>query len=136
MSPAVYQHVLWGIRGLVGGVVGGPPCRSGSRCSSNQDGGPPPVRNRTDARWGLDGLAGNLKVMVREDTVPWLRFLLAYAVAQAAADVPFLKPVMSHSISEGMQEYPPSDKATMPFPEKKGRGGYEDGKGNGRDVFA
>ena len=92
MSPGVFRHVLsWGLAGLVGGIVGGPPCRSVSRCRSATDGGPPPVRDRIEHRWGLDNLTGHWKEMVKEDSVLWLRFLLAYAVAQAAADVPCLR---------------------------------------------
>ena len=92
MSPGVFQHVLcWGIKGVIGGVVGGPPCRSVSRCRSATDGGPPPVRDRQVYRWGLATLTAHWKRVVREDSVLWLRFLLAYAVAQAAADAPRLR---------------------------------------------
>ena len=39
----VYQHLLvWAVKGVVGGVVGGPPCRTISRCRSDADRGPPP----------------------------------------------------------------------------------------------
>ena len=85
----VYQHLLsWATQGVFGGVVGGPPCRTISRCRSEADGGPPPVRDRGDGRWGLPGLTGDLVQLVREDSVLWLRFLFLHAVAQAAADGP------------------------------------------------
>ena len=85
----VYQHLLcWGTQGVFGGVVGGPPCRTISRRRNETDGGPPPVRDRGDGRWGLPGLAGDLAQLVKEDSVLWLRFLFLYAVAQAAADGP------------------------------------------------
>ena len=69
-------------------MVGGPPCRTISRCRSESDGGPPPVRDRDAGRWGLPGLPGDLAQLVREDSVLWLRFLFIHAVAQAAADGP------------------------------------------------
>ena len=76
----VYQHLLcWGTQGVFGGVVGGPPCRTISRCRNETDGGPPPVRDRGDGRWGLPGLAGDLAQLVKEDSVLWLRFLFLYA---------------------------------------------------------
>ena len=87
LSTGVFQHVLcWGLKGLLGGVIGGPPCKTVSRCRSGNDGGPPPVRDRGTGRWGLEGLSGSLRELVRQDSVLWLRFLLAYAVAQAASD--------------------------------------------------
>ena len=48
MSVGVWQHLLaWAIMSKVGGVVGGPPCRSVSCCRTTQDdGGPPPLRGR------------------------------------------------------------------------------------------
>ena len=89
MQASVYQHLLgWAVRGVVGGVVGGPPCRTVSRCRNESDGGPPPLRDRDAGRWGLPGLPGDLAQLVREDSVLWLRFLFIHAVAQAAADGP------------------------------------------------
>ena len=87
LSPRIFQHVLrWSMMGVVGAVIGGPPCRTASRCRSYEDDGPPPVRDRDQGRWGLSGLDGNLMAAVQEDSVLWLRFLLVYAVAQASAD--------------------------------------------------
>ena len=87
LQKNVYQHLLvWAVRGVVGGVVGGPPCRTISRCCSDADGGPPPVRDGGEGRWGLPGLPANLVQLVREDSVLWLRFLFIHAVV-AAADV-------------------------------------------------
>ena len=84
LDPHVWQHLLmWAVQGVIGGVVGGPPCRSVSRCRSEEDGGPPPVRGRGEHRWGLPG---RLAELVLEDSVLWLRFVFLYAVAQAAAD--------------------------------------------------
>ena len=98
MSPGVFQHVLcWGIKGVIGGVVGGPPCRSVSCCRSATDGGPPPVRDRYGSRWGLADLPEHWKQMVKSDSVLWLRFLLAYAVAQASSDVAVLIPDSNQS---------------------------------------
>ena len=98
MSHGVFQHVLcWGIKGVIGGVVGGPPCRSVSCCRSATDGGPPPVRDRYGSRWGLADLPGHWKQMVKSDRVLWLRFLLAYAVAQASSDVAVLIPDLNQS---------------------------------------
>ena len=106
MLAGVFQHVLcWGIKGVIGGVVGGPPCRSVSRCRSASDGGPPPVRDRQAYRWGLTTLTGHWKNMVKGDSVLWLRFLLAYAVAQAAADAPRLQIRQGH-VSDSLT--PPS----------------------------
>ena len=87
LDPHVWQHLLmWAAQGVIGGVVGGPPCRSVSRCRSEEDGGPPPVRGRGEHRWGLPALMGRLAELVLEDSVLWLRFVFLYAVAQAAAD--------------------------------------------------
>ena len=87
MATWVFQHVLtWALIGVVGGVVGGPPCRTASVCRSSHDGGPPPVRDRDQGRWGLSDLAGSLQAVVREDNVLWLGFLLVFGIAQAAAD--------------------------------------------------
>ena len=95
MSPGVWQHLLaWAVKGVIGGVVGGPPCRTVSCCRTQGDGGPPPVRGRDEYRWGIPGLPGHLYDLVRGDSVLWLRFLLLYAVAQASAD---------HGSSEGVQ---------------------------------
>ena len=83
LQKNVYQHLLVrAVRGVVGGVVGGPPCRTISRCRSDAD-----VRDGGEGRWGLPGLPANLVQLVREDSVLWLRFLFIHAVAQAAADV-------------------------------------------------
>ena len=88
MCPGVWQQLLaWAMKGVVGGVIGGPPCRTVSCCRNQHDGGPPPVRGRVQSRWGLPGLPGHLHDVVRGDSVLWLRFLLLYAVAQASADV-------------------------------------------------
>ena len=85
MDEEIFGHVLcWGVKGVVGGVVGGPPCRSISRCRNGGDGGPAPVRDRGEGR--LEGLPSHLQEMVKGDSVLCMRFLLAYAVAQAAAD--------------------------------------------------
>ena len=47
MAPNVFQHVLaWAVNGVIGGVVGGPPCRTASVCRADDDNGPPPVRDR------------------------------------------------------------------------------------------
>ena len=51
-----------------------------------------------EARWGLSGLQGHHAALVAEDNVLWLRFLLVYAVAQAAADGP---PVSSRVLNVG-----------------------------------
>ena len=38
MATCVFQHVLaWALSGVVGGVVGGPPCRTASACRSPHD---------------------------------------------------------------------------------------------------
>ena len=77
LAPNVFQHVLaWALKGVVGAVA--------SVCRSFADGGPPPVRGLY--RWGLPGLSGGLQAAVAGDSVLWLRFLLTYRVAQAAAD--------------------------------------------------
>ena len=42
MSVGVWQHLLaWAVKGVIGGVVGGPPCRTVSCCRVKGDGGPP-----------------------------------------------------------------------------------------------
>ena len=71
-----------------------------SRCRAAGDGGPTPVRHRRVLLWGFEGLAGSLQEMFRQNGVLWLRFLLAYAVAQAAADVPFLTPVQENPVRQ------------------------------------
>ena len=87
LNDRVYQHLIcWALRGVVGGVVGGPPCRTASQCRVEGDGGPPSVRDRGLGRWGLAGLTGHLQELVSEDSVLWMRFVLLYAVAQAQAD--------------------------------------------------
>ena len=87
LDEGVFQHLLgWSLRGVVGAVVGGPPCRTVSPCRAEGDGGPPPVRGRLQGRWGLEGLSGSHAELVESDSVLWLRFILAYVVAQAAAD--------------------------------------------------
>ena len=87
LGVGVFQHLLcWAVKGIVGEVVGGPPCRTASQCRSEEDGGPPPVRDRLSGRWGLPGLKGDLKDLVMEDSVLWMRYLLIYAVAQAFFD--------------------------------------------------
>ena len=86
LQANVYQHLLgWAVQRVVGGVVGGPPCRTISRCCSETDGGPPPVRDKGSGRWGLPGLPGDLAQLVE---VLWLRFLFIHALSQAAADGP------------------------------------------------
>ena len=87
LDSGLWQHLLsWAFSGVVGAVVGGPPCRTISVCRSATDGGPPPVRGRDMHRWGLPGLPGHLQEMLVEDSVLWLRTLLLYAVAQASAE--------------------------------------------------
>ena len=87
LNDHVFQHLMgWAMRGLVGAVVGGPPCRTVSPCRSETDGGPSPVRGRIDGRWGLEGLTASNQGLVVEDSMLWLQFLMVYAVAQAAAD--------------------------------------------------
>ena len=49
---------------------------------------PPPVRGRSEFRWGLPGLQGSHAAVLLEDNVLWLRFLLLYGVAQAVAEGP------------------------------------------------
>ena len=73
LAKNVWQHLLvWACSGVVGGVIGGPRCRT---CEGS-------------GRWGLPGLPGNLAGLVTEDNILWLRCLFLYAVAQAAADGP------------------------------------------------
>ena len=101
VSSNVWQHlIVWATLGVVGAVLGGPPCRTISRCRAEQDGGPPPVRDRGEGRWGLDGLSGGQLDIVREDSVLWLRFLFLYAIAQAAADGPPCIPAAGGAISK------------------------------------
>ena len=77
LGVGVFQHLLcWAIMGVVGAVIGGPPCRSVSQCRSEADGGPLPVRGRDEHRWGLPGLSGDLMALAKQDSVLWLRFLL------------------------------------------------------------
>ena len=69
-NDGVFQHLLcWSLRGLIGAVVGGPPCRTSSQCRVEGDGGPPPVRSRLEGRWGLEGLAGHYSQLVADDSV-------------------------------------------------------------------
>ena len=101
MSVGVWQHLLtWALRGVIGGVVGGPPCRTVSCCRAYGDGGPPPVRGRLQGRWGLPSLSGDLQALVRDDSVLWLRFLMLYSVAQAAADASSPQPVTVEASEE------------------------------------
>ena len=114
LQANVYQHLLgWAVQGVFGGVVGGPPCRTISRCRSENDGGPPPVRERGSGRWGLAGLPGDLAHLVEEDSVLWLRFLFLHALSQASADGP---PEAQHcqAIELALQDEPviPSDITT------------------------
>ena len=87
LDSGVWQHLLsWAFCGVIGAVIGGPPCRTVSACRSETDGGPPPVRGRAEGRWGLPNLPGHLCDMVLGDSVLWMRTLLLYAVAQASAE--------------------------------------------------
>ena len=87
MHVGVWQQLLsWAVGGAIGGIIGGPPCRTVSSCRTKGDGGPPPLRGRGLERWGLPNLTGHWYETVRGDSVLWLRFLLLYAVAQASAD--------------------------------------------------
>ena len=68
MDEGVFGHLMsWALRGVVGAVVGGPPCRTVSPCRVEGDGGPPPVRGREEHRWGLPGLPGNYAALLLED---------------------------------------------------------------------
>ena len=70
MKDEVFRQLLsWSVSGVVGGVLGGPPCRTVSQCRYAGDEGPPPVRDRGAGRWGLPGLAGHLAALVRDDSV-------------------------------------------------------------------
>ena len=105
LSEGVFQHLLcWALNGVVGGVVGGPPCRTATQCRTEGDGGPPPVRDRGSHRWGLDGLAGHLRQLVVEDSVLWMRFLLVFAVAQAYLDKEIDEPAVAEDAAENSTE--------------------------------
>ena len=62
LGEGVWDHLLfWAIKGVLGGVVGGPPCRTTSRCRNFLDGGPVPGRDRSEGRWGIAGLDGEMQ---------------------------------------------------------------------------
>ena len=88
MSQDLYGFILSiASTGNVGGVVGGPPCRTTSRLRS-QDGGPPPLRGRAGpSRFGLTGLAHEDAVKVHTDNVLWFRMFVIYAVSVAGRAV-------------------------------------------------
>ena len=84
MSPDLYAFILsLAANGSVGGVAGGPPCRTTSRLRV-PDGGPPPLRGRDGiSRFGLQGLSKEDATKVHTDTVLWFRMFVIYAVSVA-----------------------------------------------------
>ena len=77
LAPAVFQQLLsWA--GLVGAVVGAPPCRTASQFRSHDDGARPPSKIAVSHDGGLPDLKKSLQAIVQEDNALWLRFLLLY----------------------------------------------------------
>ena len=72
------------LSGKVKMILAGPPCRTVSRLRHTQP-GPPPLRTRFGAtRFGRDNLSDQLRSMVADDTVLFLRSL-TYVVAEESA---------------------------------------------------
>ena len=64
LAKNVWQHLLvWACSGVVGGVIGGPLCRTWGWRSTSCEG---------SGRWGLPGLPGNLAGLVTEDNILWV----------------------------------------------------------------
>ena len=57
LAPNVFQHILaWALKGVVGAVIGGPPCRTASVCRSFADGGQGPAPlGASRFIWGFAG---------------------------------------------------------------------------------
>ena len=73
------------LSGKVKMILAGPPCRTVSRLRHTQP-GPPPLRTRFGAtRFGRDNLSDQLRSMVADDTVLFLRSLTYYVVAEESA---------------------------------------------------
>ena len=67
MATWVFQHILvWALKGVVGAVVGGPPCRTASACRSPFDGA---AANASigSTHWDGSGLDGHEQLVVPEE---------------------------------------------------------------------
>ena len=94
LSHEVWSYVLHLARkGLVRGVIGGPPCSTISRSRSDDDGGPRPIRGRgTDYRYGFpeEELSPQEAVDVKSSNKIWVRFFMLYLLSEAVTEDVFL----------------------------------------------
>ena len=82
--PAVWGYLV-GLaqRGLVKGIIGGPPCRTISRMR-HQSPGPPPLRGRDDLRYGLPGIGEDLQEKADGDVALFWKQLGLWIMADDA----------------------------------------------------
>ena len=92
MDHGVWSYLLLLARkGLVRGIIGGPPCATVSRLRNTVDGGPRPVRGRGDGtRYGLPDLSEPEAQAVRISNMIWIRMIALFLLAEATlGDVMF-----------------------------------------------
>ena len=66
LGVGVFQHLLcWAVKGIVGGLVVGPPCRTASQCRNEEAGGPPPVRDRFSGVGDYRAWKGTSRIWLR-----------------------------------------------------------------------
>ena len=116
------------LSGKVRMILAGPPCRTVSRLRHTQP-GPPPLRTRFGAtRFGRDNLSDQLRSMVADDTVLFLRALTYYVVAEESAiERPKRGPAVGYAVEspQDPESYAPEeeDEKKCPsfwaFPERK-----------------